>query len=83
MQQLLVHTSGVPDYFDESIMDEYEDLWIDYPNYKIRHNNDLLPLFINKPMMYPKGKKFQAVFEKSNSPATYDFFSEFWLSGYC
>ena len=59
VRQLLTHTSGVPDYFDESIMDEYEELWIDYPNYKIRHNNDLLPLFINKPMMYPKGEKFQ------------------------
>ena len=59
VKQLLIHTSGVPDYFDESIMDEYEDLWIDYPNYKIRHNRDLLPLFINKSMMYPKGEKFQ------------------------
>lgn len=59
VQQLLAHTSGVPDYFDESIMNEYEDLWKDYPNYKIRHNDDLLPLFINKPMMYPKGEKFQ------------------------
>lgn len=59
IRQLLTHTSGVPDYFDESIMDEYEDLWKDYPNYKIRHNRDLLPLFIDKPMMYPKGEKFQ------------------------
>lgn len=59
VKQLLNHTSGVPDYFDESVMDEYEELWIDYPNYKIRHNNDLLPLFIEKPMMYPKGEKFQ------------------------
>ncbi len=59
VKQLLNHTSGVPDYFDESIMDEYEELWIDYPNYKIRHNSDLLPLFIDKPMMYPKGEKFQ------------------------
>ena len=59
VKQLLTHTSGVPDYFDESIMEEYEDLWTDYPNYKIRHNSDLLPLFINKPMMYPKGEKFQ------------------------
>ena len=24
IKQLLTHTSGVPDYFDESIMDEYE-----------------------------------------------------------
>lgn len=35
--QLLMHTSGVPDYFDESVMDEYEELWVDFPNYKIKH----------------------------------------------
>lgn len=59
VEQLLIHTSGVPDYFDESIMDEYEELWFEYPNYRIRHNNDLFPLFIKKPMMYQKGQKFQ------------------------
>ena len=59
VEQLLNHTSGVPDYFDETVMDEYEELWVNYPNYKIRHNSDLLPLFINKSMMYPKGEKFQ------------------------
>lgn len=59
VRQLLNHTSGVPDYFDESVMDEYEELWADFPNYKIRHNSDLLPLFIDKPMMYPRGGKFQ------------------------
>ncbi len=59
VEQLLNHTSGVPDYFDETVMDEYEELWVNYSNYKIRHNSDLLPLFIDKPMMYPKGEKFQ------------------------
>ena len=59
VEQLLTHTSGVPDYFDESVMDEYEELWTDLPNYRIRHNRDLLPLFIDKPMMYPKGARFQ------------------------
>jgi CubicO group peptidase (beta-lactamase class C family) len=59
VEQLLSHTSGIPDYFDESVMNEYEELWADYPNYKIRSNKDLLPLFINKPMMYPRGEKFQ------------------------
>ena len=59
VEQLLTHTSGVPDYFDESVMDEYEDLWVDFPNYRIRHNSDLLPLFITKPMMYPRGERFQ------------------------
>lgn len=59
VEQLLTHTSGVPDYFDESVMDDYEALWVDYPNYRIRHNADMLPLFIDKPMMYPRGEKFQ------------------------
>ena len=59
VEQLLTHTSGIPDYFDESVMDEYEDLWCDFPNYKIRSNQDLIPLFIDEPMMYPAGSKFQ------------------------
>jgi len=59
VRQLLNHTSGIPDYFDESVMDEYEELWIDVPNYRMRTSADLIPLFINKPMMYPRGEKFQ------------------------
>lgn len=59
VKQLLCHTSGIPDYFDESIMNEYDELWRDYPNYKIRTSSDLIPLFIDKPMMYQVGDKFQ------------------------
>ena len=58
VRQLLCHTSGIPDYFDESIMSEYDELWKDYPNYKIRTSSDLIPLFIDKPMMYPAGERF-------------------------
>jgi CubicO group peptidase (beta-lactamase class C family) len=59
VEQLLNHTSGVPDYFDETVMGDYEELWKDYPCSKIRSNNDMFPLFIDKPMMYPRGEKFQ------------------------
>lgn len=59
VEQLLTHTSGIPDYFDESVMEEYDELWVDFPNYRIRRNADLLPLFIDKPMMYPRGERFQ------------------------
>ena len=59
IKQLLNHTSGIPDYFDESIMDQYADLWINFPNYNIRKSIDLLPLFIDKPMMYTPGERFQ------------------------
>lgn len=59
IKQLLNHTSGIPDYCDESTMSDYSDLWVDFPNYKIRKSKDLLPLFIEKPMMYPAGERFQ------------------------
>jgi CubicO group peptidase (beta-lactamase class C family) len=59
VEQLLTHTSGIPDYFDESVMDDYDELWKEYPNYKIRTSEDLLPLFIDKPMMYSRGERFQ------------------------
>lgn len=59
IEELLSHTSGIPDYFDEGVMSGYEELWTDFPNYKIRSNKDLLPLFIDKPMMYTRGSMFQ------------------------
>ena len=51
VRQLLNHTSGVPDYFDEAGMDDYEALWNDYPNYRIRHNKDMLPTAICCPCL--------------------------------
>ncbi len=59
VRQLLNHTSGVPDYFDESVMDDYAELWADFPNYRIRRNGDLFPLFFDKPMLYAPGERFQ------------------------
>lgn len=58
VEQLLTHTSGMPDYFDESLMGDYAALWAEYPNYKIRSNEDLLPLFVHKPMMFEAGTRF-------------------------
>jgi CubicO group peptidase (beta-lactamase class C family) len=59
VKQLLTHTSGVPDYCDEEKVPNYADLWKDFPNYKIRQNKDLLPLFIKEKMKYEKGTKFE------------------------
>ena len=59
VRQLLSHTSGVPDYFDESVMDDYAELWADFPNYRVRRNGDLFPLFFDKPMLYAPGARFQ------------------------
>ncbi len=57
--QLLNHTSGIPDYCDESVVKEYAELWVDFPNYRIRSSSDIIPLFINKPMMHEPGERFQ------------------------
>jgi CubicO group peptidase (beta-lactamase class C family) len=59
IHQLLCHLSGIPDYFDETTMDDYDAVWENYPNYKVRTSMDLVPLFIDKPMMYLAGQKFQ------------------------
>lgn len=59
VKELLSHMSGIPDYFDESGIDDYDELWRDYPNYKIRCSANLIPLFVDKPMMYPRGERFQ------------------------
>ncbi len=58
IRQLLTHTSGLPDYFDESFGKDYAKMWENYPNYRIRNSEDLLPLFLHKRMVFPKGQKF-------------------------
>ena len=58
VRELLTHTSGIPDYFDESKGGEYADLFCDFPNYRIRRNGDFIPFFVDLPMMYPRGTKF-------------------------
>lgn len=57
--ELLTHTSTIQDYFDESIMEAYEELWQQFPNYRIRQNQDVYPLFINKPVNFDNQGKFQ------------------------
>lgn len=59
VEQLLTHTSGVPDYFDEDVMTDYAELWENLPNYRMRQSSDLIPLFIDKAMDFPKGSQFK------------------------
>ncbi len=50
LHHLLCHAAGVPDYFDEAVMDDYEDLWRERPMYRMRSPSDFLPLFAHLPM---------------------------------
>lgn len=58
IHHLLTHTSGMPDYFDEQFMDDFENLWKGLPMYSIRSPKDFLPMFQNKEMKFSPGERF-------------------------
>lgn len=58
IHHLLTHTSGVPDYFDEDVMDDFEELWVQNPMYHIRSLQAFLPLFQNQSMKFKPGERF-------------------------
>lgn len=58
IHHLLTHTSGIPDYFDEEVMDDFEELWRETPMYHIRKLEDFLLLFQNRSMKFDVGTRF-------------------------
>lgn len=58
IHHLLTHTSGIPDYFDEEKMADFEELWVKNPMYHIRFARDFLPLFQNEQMKLKLGERF-------------------------
>ena len=58
LHHLLCHAAGVPDYFDEAVMDDYEALWRDRPMYAFRAPRDFLPLFAHLPMKAAPGTRW-------------------------
>lgn len=58
VHHLLTHTSGIPDYFDEDYMTDFEALWDTVPMYKLTSPRCFLPLFTNKSMKFKPGARF-------------------------
>ncbi|WP_404450613.1 beta-lactamase family protein [Virgibacillus necropolis] len=58
IHHLLTHSSGIPDYFDEDEMDDFEELWKEQPTYLFRNLKDFLPMFQNHHMKFQPGEKF-------------------------
>jgi len=58
LHHLLTHSSGIPDYFDEEFMDDFEELWKALPMYSVQSPKDFLPLFQNKKMKFSPGERF-------------------------
>ena len=58
IHHLLTHSSGIPDYFDEEFMDDFEGLWKALPMYSVQSPKDFLPMFQNKQMKFSPGERF-------------------------
>ncbi|ASN06483.1 serine hydrolase domain-containing protein [Virgibacillus necropolis] len=58
IHHLLTHSSGIPDYFDEDEMDDFEELWKEHPTYLFKNLKDFLPMFQDHHMMFKPGEKF-------------------------
>jgi len=56
--QLLTHTSGIYDYYDEEWEIDSENYFVDIPWYKLQTPSDYLLLFENKKQKYPPGARF-------------------------
>jgi CubicO group peptidase (beta-lactamase class C family) len=56
--QLLSHTAGNPDYFDEETQDDYAALWAERPTHTMRRPADFLPMFADLPQKFPPGERF-------------------------
>jgi len=59
VHHLLTHTSGVYDYFNEQIMEDFEALWNHRPMYHIRSPKDFLSMFQYKEMQDNFNRSFQ------------------------
>ena len=58
IDQLLTHTSGIYDYYDEDLEIDSENFFVDIPWYKLQTPSDYLPLFENKKAKYSPGERF-------------------------
>lgn len=56
--QLLDHTSGVYDYYDEEIITDFDEFQVEIPWYALKTPSDYLPLFLGKPMKHEPGQRF-------------------------
>lgn len=58
IEQLLTHTSGISDYFDEDIMDDFSEIWKKTPMYTLREPKDFLKILKEGYMKSKPGEKF-------------------------
>lgn len=58
IRHLLTHTSGIYDYYDEEIEQDFDNFFVEIPWYRLETPSDYYPLFENQPMKFPPGERF-------------------------
>ena len=58
IQHLLTHTSGIPDYYDEELIEDVDNFTVDIPWYELRGPKDYLPVFPQREMKFAPGEGF-------------------------
>ena len=58
IQHLLTHTSGIPDYYDEEKITDFDHFTVSLPWYELQGPRDYLAVFPNEPMKFMPGTRF-------------------------
>ena len=58
VRQLLTHTSGVPDYYDEEKVEDFDNFTVGVPWYELKGPRDYLAVFPDEAMKFPPGERF-------------------------
>jgi CubicO group peptidase (beta-lactamase class C family) len=58
IQQLLSHSSGMYDYFDEELIEDWNNVYVDIPWYQLENPSDYLPLFEGQKFKFTPGDRY-------------------------
>ena len=58
IRHLLTHTSGIPDYYDEEKVEDFDGFTVGVPWSELRGPRDYLAVFPNEPMKFAPGARF-------------------------
>ncbi len=58
IQHLLTHTSGIPDYYDEEKIEDFDNFFLSIPWYSLKGPRDYLPVFPDEDMKFSPGERF-------------------------
>lgn len=55
---LLTHTSGIYDYYDEEVIEDFDNFFVEIPWYQLETPSNYLPLFQNQQPKFSPGERF-------------------------